>query len=738
MPRFHSVNPKTGRASKESFEREMTEEEAAGLEEFLTGLNGITDVKVYRRTGDAVIKYKKERDGLKALSAISDFDIINYCLRDQGILKSRAINEEYQGRLANAIMTRAATRLLMPANVRKIYTVGRALPHIGKGLKSLLNKKIEVPVLDATAITVSMLTGDFDTAGSIMFLLGVGDILDDWTHKKSVDDLARSMALNVSNVWKVTEKAEEKNKGRQSEGNAERIAGGNAERIAVRNAPGKSVSGKIFEEELVDINTIRPGDLVKVYMGNIIPLDGEVEAGEALVNQASLTGESAAVEKRLGSSVYAGTVCEEGELLIRVREAAGATKYEQIVHMIEESEKLKSDLENKAITMANKLVPWSLAGTMAAYAITQNIDKALAVLMVDYSCALKLVVPITVLAAIKEGSDNHITIKGGKFLEDVANADTIVFDKTGTLTKAEPKVYKVISFNGESEQEMLRLAACLEEHFPHSVAKAVVTAASEKGLAHPETHSKVEYVVAHGIASRIGKKRVVLGSKHFVFDDEKCKMPKDKKALLNLPDHCSHLYMAIDGELAAVICVEDPLRPEAPDVIRKLHEVGFKRIIMMTGDSSRAAKAAAEMAGVDEYYSEVMPGGKAAFIKKQKADGHKVVMVGDGINDSPALSEADVGIAINEGAEIAREISDITINGGNLMDLVVLKELSDALLKKTKGNYRKIIGVNSALIGLGVTGVITPATSALLHNASTVIFGVGAMNKLLQDRASID
>ena len=570
--------------------------------------------------------------------------------------------------------------------------ISKSFKYIGNGIRTLLRHKIEVPVLDATAIGVSILRDDIGTAGSIMFMLGIGEILEEWTHKKSVGDLARSMSLNISKVW-------------------------------------LSVDGK---EVLVSSNDVKPGDKVVVHMGNVIPFDGKVYDGEAMVNQASLTGESVAVRKAKDAVVYAGTVVEEGEITILVNQTKNSSRFEKIVAMIEESEKLKSGLESKAEHLADRLVPYSLGGTILTYLLTRNVTKALSILMVDFSCALKLAMPISVLSAIREANAHDITVKGGKFLEAMAEADTIVFDKTGTLTKARPTVADVVSFNGETPDELLRTAACLEEHFPHSMAKAVVNAAMEKNLLHEEMHTKVEYVVAHGISTMINNKKVIIGSYHFVFEDEKSIIPEDKKDLFNsLPEEYSHLYMAIDGALAAVICIEDPLRKEAEDVVRKLHKAGFTKIVMMTGDSERTAKAVAGRVGVDEYYSEVLPEDKAGFIEKEKAAGRKVVMIGDGINDSPALSAADVGIAISDGAEIAREIADITIGADDLYRVVTLKNLSDALMRRIGKNYRTIVGFNSMLILLGVAGVIQPTTSALLHNSSTLLIGLENMKNLL-------
>ena len=587
---------------------------------------------------------------------------------------------------------RYVKKIVLPYSVYTAYITLSSLKYIAKGIQSLWHRKIEVAVLDATAIGVSVLRKDFGTAGSVMFLLGIGELLEEWTHKKSVDDLARTMALNVGKVWL------------KSDG----------------------------QEVLVSVNDISAGDEVVVHMGNVIPFDGEVSEGEAMVNQASLTGESLPVRKAEGNYVYAGTVLEEGELTILVKEVGGSSRFEKIVTMIEESEKLKSSLEGKAEHLADRLVPYTLGGTALTYLLTRNTTKALSVLMVDFSCALKLAMPISVLSAIREASLYHMTVKGGKYLEAVAEADTIVFDKTGTLTKAKPSVVEVVSFDGREPDELLRIAACMEEHFPHSMAKAVVQAAEEKGLAHEEMHSKVEYIVAHGISTTINGKRAVIGSSHFVFEDEKCTIPEGKEELFEkLPVEYTHLYLAIENKLAAVICIEDPLREEAEAVITSLRKAGLSKIVMMTGDSERTAHAIAERVGVDEYYSEVLPEDKAAFVEKEKAVGRKVIMIGDGINDSPALSAADVGIAISDGAEIAREIADITISADDLYQIVTLKLISDALMKKISKNYKQIVGFNTGLIALGVAGVIQPATSALLHNTSTLVISLKSMQNLL-------
>ncbi len=564
--------------------------------------------------------------------------------------------------------------------------------YIWKGVKTLWRRKIEVPVLDATAIGVSVFRGDINTAASIMFLLGIGELLEEWTHKKSVGDLARTMSLNVGSVW-------------------------------LKQADGQEVQ--------ISANDVKLDDQLVIHMGTVIPFDGTVVAGEAMVNQASLTGESVAVRRAEGSSVYAGTVVEEGELTIQVKSVGGSSRYDKIVTMIEESEKLKSGVESKAEHLADRLVPYSLGGTALTYLLTRNATKALSILMVDFSCALKLAMPISVLSAIRQASTHKITVKGGKYMEAVSEASTIVFDKTGTLTKARPTVAKVVSFCEKSEDELLRIAACLEEHFPHSMAKAVVNAAKEKNLSHEEMHSKVEYIVAHGISTTIATKKVIIGSHHFVFEDEKCVIPEGmEQRFAELPEEYSHLYLAIEGRLVAVICIEDPLRPEARDVIKNLKKVGFQKIVMMTGDSDRTAKAIAAKVGVDEYYSEVLPEDKASFVEKEKSKGRKVIMIGDGINDSPALSAADVGIAIGDGAEIAREIADITIGADNLEEVVILRKISDGLMKRIHGNYRFIVGFNAGLIALGVAGVIMPTTSALLHNTSTLAIGLKSMGNL--------
>ena len=615
----------------------------------------------------------------------------------QTVIKTsgRELNNSYQEKLIGSVVWHYSKKLLLPLPIRIALTIGRSVKYIGIGLKCLLQRKIEVPVLDATAITVSLVTKDFSTASSIMFLLGIGELLEEWTHKKSVDDLARSMSLNVSKVWLRTPEN---------------------------------------QEILVESSKIEKGDKVVVHMGNVIPFDGEVLDGDAMVNQASLTGESVPVQRTVGNTVFAGTVVEEGEITIRVKEVEGNNRFDQIVTMIEESEKLKSELEGKAEHYADKLVPWTLGATGLTYLLTRNVTKAMSILMVDFCCALKLAMPISVLSAIREASLYNVTVKGGKFLEAVAEADTIVFDKTGTLTKAHPTVVDVVNFNDEySSDDMLRVAACLEEHFPHSMAKAVVDAASKKGLSHEEMHTKVEYIVAHGIATSINGKRTVIGSYHFVFEDEKCVVPAGKEPLFeSLPLYYSHLYLAIEGKLSAVICIEDPLRDEAAAVVTSLKKAGISKVVMMTGDSERTASVIAKKVGVDEYYAEVLPEDKAAFVEREKAKGRKVIMIGDGINDSPALSAANVGIAISDGAEIAREIADITVGSDDLYQIVTLKYISNALMKRIKSNYRKIVGFNSGLIALGVAGVLPPTTTALLHNGSTILISVNSMKNLLE------
>lgn len=668
----------------------MSFDQADTLQYFLETQPGVTKATVYEQTQDAVIEYDGELKEL--MEALKSFHYEDVQLPDSVRSSSgRALNVEYKEKLIGHVAKRLFTKYMLPLPIRNVYTIWKAFRYIKEGVLCLSKGKLEVPVLDATAITVSILRRDCSTAGSVMFLLGLGEILEEWTHKKSVGDLARSMSLNVGKVW-----------------------------IKTRD-----------QEILVDSASVVPGDHIVIHVGNVIPFDGVVADGEAMINQASMTGESEPVRKEKGGFVYAGTVVEEGELTIQVKSVGGSSRYDKIVTMIEESEKLKSGVESNAEHLADRLVPYSLGGTALTYLLTRNATKALSILMVDFSCALKLAMPISVLSAIRQASIHKITVKGGKYMEAVSEASTIVFDKTGTLTKARPTVAKVVSFCEKSEDELLRIAACLEEHFPHSMAKAVVNAAKEKNLSHEEMHSKVEYIVAHGISTTIATKKVIIGSHHFVFEDEKCVIPEGmEQRFAELPEEYSHLYLAIEGRLAAVICIEDPLRPEARDVIKNLKKVGFQKIVMMTGDSDRTAKAIAAKVGVDEYYSEVLPEDKASFVEKEKAKGRKVIMIGDGINDSPALSAADVGIAIGDGAEIAREIADITIGADNLEEIVILRKISDGLMKRIHGNYRFIVGFNAGLIALGVAGVIMPTTSALLHNTSTLAIGLKSMGNL--------
>lgn len=689
--RFKIEHEIRGRVRLHICQKRMTCRQADQLEYFLTNLEGVTAAKVVERNQDAVISFSGNREEI--LKAVQGFSYEKAEAPESYLQNSgREMNGEYWEKMVNHVVLHYGKKIFLPLPIRTFLTTLKSVKYIWKGVCTLAKCRIEVPVLDATAIGVSILRGDFSTASSVMFLLGFGEILEDWTHKKSVDDLARSMSLNVSKVWLVTDDTEVQ----------------------------------------VGTDTIKPGDRVRIHMGTVIPFDGVVTDGEATVNEASLTGESMPVAKHTESYVYAGTVLEEGELTIRVKETSGSTKFEKIVTMIEETEKLKSAVESKAEHLADSLVPYTLAGTALTYALTRNVTKALSILMVDFSCALKLAMPISVLAAIREANAHHITVKGGKFMEAVAEADTIVFDKTGTLTKAQPTVADIVSFNGDSKENLLRLAACMEEHFPHSMAKAIMDAAKERGLTHEEMHSKVEYIVAHGISTTVNGRKAIIGSHHFVFEDEKCAIPTGKEEIFkNLPEEYSHLYLGIEGELAAVICIEDPLRPEGPEVIKALRKAGFTQIVMMTGDSDRTAKAIAAKVGVDKYYSEVLPEDKAKFVEEAKAQGRKVLMVGDGINDSPALSAADVGIAISDGAELAREIADITIGADDLSVMVTLKEISNGLMDKIHKNYRRIVGINGSLIALGVTGVIQPTMSALLHNTSTLLIGMDSMKSVL-------
>ena len=692
--KFYIKHESRGRIRIHLAQKRMSSVQAETLLYYLQNQNQVSFAKVYDRTGDAVICYEGERAAVIRMIQLFHYEEVEL---PTGLLESsgRALNNEYQEKLISKVIYHFGRKWLLPAPIRAIYTTVVSVKYIWKGIQTLAQGKIEVPVLDATAIGVSMLRGDYGTAGSVMFLLGVGELLEEWTHKKSVGDLARSMSLNVGKVW----------------------------------------LKKDGQEILVPSEKIVAGDEIVVHMGNLIPFDGEVSNGEGMVNQASLTGESVPVRRTLGSVVYAGTVLEEGELTILVKQTGGSSRYEKITAMIEESEKLKSGLESKAEHLADRLVPYSLGGTALTYLLTRNATKALSILMVDFSCALKLAMPISVLSAIREANQHKITVKGGKFLEAVAEADTIVFDKTGTLTKAQPTVAEVVSFSEtKSPDELLRIAACLEEHFPHSMAKAVVDAAKEKHLDHEEMHSKVEYIVAHGISTTINGEKAIIGSYHFVFEDENSIIPEGmEEKFRHLPEEYSHLYLALEGVLAAVICIEDPLRPEAAEIIRQLKKAGLKKIVMMTGDSERTAKAIAKKVGVDEYYAEVLPEDKANFVEKEKAEGRKVIMIGDGINDSPALSAADVGIAISEGAEIAREIADITVAADDLAEILVLRMLSNRLMKRIHKNYRFIVTFNAGLILLGMGGILQPTTSALLHNTSTLYIGLKSMGNLLDE-----
>ena len=670
----------------------MTLHRADVLEAWLNNQDTIDKAVVYERTGDVVITYTGKRtDAVRALAAYKFDDPELDALVTSA--DSRKINQEYQSKMYNLVVGHYLRKFFLPAPIRAAYTAFRSLSFVWKGIKCLWHRKLEVEVLDALSIGVSVLRGDFSTAGSVMFLLNLGSLLEEWTRKKSLDDLARSMALNVDKVWV------------RSQGT----------------------------EVLVPLTKVQPGDEIVVRSGNMIPLDGTVIEGEAMVNQAALTGESMPVRKVEGSTVYAGTVVEEGECVLTATAAGGANRYDKIVSMIEESEKLKSSTENRALELADKLVPWCLAGTVVTYALTRNVTRAISILMVDFSCALKLSMPLAVLSAMRECGNAHITVKGGKYLEALAKADTIVFDKTGTLTRATPQVVDVVPFNQSEKDDVLRLAACLEEHFPHSMANAVVRAAKEKGLAHEEMHSEVEYIVAHGIASRVSGERVIIGSYHFVFEDEHCTIPADEQEKFdNLPAEYSHLYMAASGQLVGVICIADPLRPEAASVLRQLHKLGIQNTVMMTGDSHRTAAAIAKQVGVDSFYSEVLPEDKAAFVQKAKAEGHTVVMIGDGINDSPALSAADIGIAINSGAAIAREIADVTIKADSLEELVLLKTIANALQRRVSANYRFVLTFNSTLIALGALGILQPAASAMLHNLSTLGISLKSMTNLVQ------
>ena len=670
----------------------MTLRQADVLEYYIRNINGITDVKVYDRTADTVIFYRgSNKRIIEALAAFSFESAEN-----EGLVPdhtSRVLNREFEDKLVMKVLLRFASKSFLPAPIRAGMAIIRSVRYISAGLKSLLNGKLSVSVLDATAVTVSLVRGDFSTASSVMFMLGLGELLEDWTHKKSVSDLAGAMSLNVDKVW-------------------------------LKNG----------EETLVSVSDVKEGDRIIVRTGNMIPLDGKVVEGEAAVNQASMTGEALPVRKVCGSYAYAGTVVEEGECVIEVEKVSGGGRYDRIVKMIEESEKLKSTAEDKASRLADRLVPYTLGGTVLTYLLTRNVTKTLAVLMVDFSCALKLSMPIAVLSAMRECNQYNISVKGGKFLEAAAKADTIVFDKTGTLTYAQPKVAKIVTFGNRAENDMLRLAACLEEHYPHSLANAVVEEAKARGLNHEEYHSKVEYVVAHGISSTVENRKVVIGSYHFVFEDENCRIPDgDEQKFADISDEYSHLYLAVSGVLTAVICISDPLRKEAKDAIKALHSLGVKNVVMMTGDNEKTAAAVAREVGVDEYHAEVLPEDKAKFIREEKTAGQTVIMIGDGVNDTPALSEADVGIAINTGAAIAKEIADITISSEDLFEIVKLRELASALTKRIDRNYRFIVGFNFMLIVLGVAGFIQPTTSAMLHNMSTLGISLKSMTNLLPE-----
>ena len=673
--------------------KRMTLRQADVLEYYLLAVDGVRSVKVYDRTRDAVVVYDAERERMiRALARFSFEKAEKLDLAPEHT--SRTLNREFEDKLALTVMRRCASNLFLPAPVTSALAVIRSAKYIKEGLLALWHRKLSVAVLDATAVTVSMVRGDFATAGSVMFMLRLGEILEEWTHKKSVADLASAMSLRIENVW-------------------------------------QQVDGT---EVLTKVTDVKPGDRIVIRTGGMIPLDGRVVEGEAMVNQSSLTGESMPVAKRPGSPVYAGTVAEEGECVVCVEKVSGSGRYDRVVRMIEESEKLKSTAEDKASRMADRLVPYTLGGTAVTYLLTRDVTKMLAVLMVDFSCALKLAIPVAVLSAMRESSGHHISVKGGRFLEAVAKADTIVFDKTGTLTYATPKVAQIVPFGGHREADMLRLAACLEEHYPHSMANAVVEEAKRRGLTHEEYHSQVQYVVAHGISSMVENKKVIIGSAHFVFEDEGCCIPEGEQEKYDaLPAAYSHLYLCIDGELAAVICIHDPLRREAKDAVKALHESGFTNVVMMTGDNRRTAESVAAEVGVDAVYAEVLPEDKAAFIRQEKEKGHTVIMVGDGVNDSPALSEADAGIAISTGAAIAREIADITVASEDLFELVTLRKLSEALMARIHGSYRFIVAFNLSLITLGVAGVLPPAISALLHNTSTLGIGLKNMTDLLEE-----
>ena len=682
-----------GRMRVHFYQNTMSINQADIADAYFKSINGIDDVKVYERTQDLIIYYSFERNEL--ISILSKFSFENEDVKSIEVVgTTRQIQREYEEKLIMTVFMRYFRKLFFPAPLRLVISYIKAIKYIFKALKSLIKFKLDVSVLDAVAITVSLIRGDFETASSVMFLLKIGEILEEWTHKKSVSDLANTMSLGVEKVW---------------------------------------LKAKDGSEVLVPTNEVNVGDEIVLRTSNMIALDGEIVEGGATVNQSAITGESVAVNKTVGSQVYAGTVIESGECVVKVTQINGQGRYDRIVKMIEESEKLKSSLESKAANLADRLVPFSLFGTIFTYLVTRNVTKALSILMVDYSCALKLTMPVAVLSAINECSNYNITVKGGKYLEAVSKANVIVFDKTGTLTNAQPRVAKIVTFANRDKTEMLRLAACLEEHFPHSVANAVVNEAKSRGLNHEERHSKVEYIVAHGISSLVDDEKVVIGSYHFIFEDEKCVIPNGEEEKFNaIENEYSHLYMAINKELAAVICIEDPIKENVKQTLEKLHKNGIEKIVMMTGDSERTAKAVANKLGIDEYYAEVMPDDKAKFIKDMHKLGNKVIMVGDGINDSPALSEADAGIAISTGAAIAKEIADITISSDDLETLVTLKEISNLLMKRISDNYRLIMSFNTTLIVLGVMGILPPTVSAFMHNTSTLLFTLKSMTKLIK------
>lgn len=689
--KFKIAHTSRGRVRIQVIQKFMTLEQADLLEAYLQTYPKVCQVSVHERTRCAIIRYHGSLDELLPF-------LRRFSYTAPEVLKltpphsSRALNRMYEEKLVGKVVSKVLRTLFLPTPLARIYTLLRSIPYLVRGVRCLLRGKLQVELLDGISIGISMARNDFSTAGSVMFLLGLGELLEEWTHKKSVDDLARCMSLQVDRVWLHTQDS----------------------------------------EILVPLDQVRVGDTIAVRLGGLIPVDGVIQSGEVMVNQASLTGESVPVPKRPGMTVYAGTVVEEGECLLTVSQQNGNSRYDTIVTMIEQSEKLKSAAENKAAHLADQLVPYTLLGSGLAYLFTRNVTRALSVLMVDFSCALKLAMPLAVLSAMREASGNHVTVKGGKYLEAMAKADTIVFDKTGTLTRACPTVVAVIPFGGHNEADMLRLAACLEEHFPHSMANAVVQAARDRGLSHEEMHSKVDYLVAHGIASTVGEDRVIIGSAHFVFEDEECLIPPEEQSKFDrLPNQYTHLYLAVGGTLAAVLCISDPLRPEAKQVIQALHRLGIQKTVMLTGDSERTAAAIAAEVGVDTYRSEVLPEDKAHFVAEEQAQGHTVIMLGDGINDSPALSAADVGIAISDGAAIAREIADITISADGLMELVTLRTIATALMKRIQSNYRFVIGFNGSLIALGTAGVLAPATSAMLHNLSTLGVSLRSMTNLL-------